>query len=73
MMQSISNFFNEKVEVVEEKKATSSGQQEIIRKIKSCSVCKVQKCNHIVRDYLNGGNNGQSDMSLSQNMSAFGI
>ncbi len=66
-MQSITNFFNEKLEVVEEKQPINNGQNEVIRKIKSCSVCKVQKCNHIVREYLNNTNapGGMSDMSIS--------
>lgn len=76
MIQTVSNFFNEKLEIVEEKQLTA-GNQEVVRKIKSCSVCKVQKCNHIVREYLNNtnaaGGTSYSDMSMNQNLSAFGI
>lgn len=69
MMQTISNFFSEKLEEVEVKPTT--GPNEVVRKIKSCSVCKVQKCNHIVREFVLSQN--QQDASLSQNMSTFGI
>jgi hypothetical protein len=51
MMQTISNFFSERVEEVEVNKK-SAALNENVRKIKSCSVCKVQKNNHIVREFV---------------------
>ncbi len=69
MMQTISNFFSEKLEDVETKPAPAQG--EVVRKIKSCSVCKFQKTNHIVREFVLTQN--QQDANLSQNMSTFGI
>jgi len=60
MMQQLSTFFSERAEEIEVL-IDSSSQAEMHRKIKSCSVCKVQKCNHIVREYANtasaSGNN----------------
>ena len=51
MIQTISNFFSDKVEEAEEKVAESD-KNEVVRKIKPCSVCKVQKNNHIVREFV---------------------
>lgn len=70
MIQTISNFFSDKVEEAEEKVAESD-KNEVVRKIKPCSVCKVQKNNHIVREFVISQN--QQDLNLSQNMSTFGM
>jgi hypothetical protein len=70
MMQTISNFFSEKIEEVEPNQANVP-QNEVVRKIKSCSVCKIQKNNHIVREFVL--NQNQQDANLSQNLSAFGL
>lgn len=46
MMQQLNHFFTDKVDVIVEE--VEGG--EVQRKIKSCSVCKIQKLNHIVRE-----------------------
>lgn len=64
MMQQISTFFNDKVEDGGQVRETT----ETIRKIKNCSVCKVQKVNHIVREFAN---NAQGGGSLNHSTSNF--
>ncbi len=70
MMQTISNFFSEKIEEAEPSQANAP-HNEFARKIKSCSVCKIQKNNHIVREFVL--NQNQQDANLSQTLSAFGL
>ena len=40
-------------------------QRELQRKIKNCSVCKIQKMNHIVREYSNTNNNTSNSNNTS--------
>jgi hypothetical protein len=59
LMQSATKFFVSKEEEVEEK---SVHAEDSIRKIKNCSVCKVQKINHLMREFNNnqpGNDNSQ--------------
>lgn len=59
----MSNFFVQKAEDMD-LLIEGEGDKDDQRKIKSCSVCKVQKANHIVREYANtgasGGNSGNT-------------
>ena len=66
-MQSATAFFVEKEDEVEEKPVQADDS---IRKIKNCSVCKVQKVNHLMREF----NNNQPGNDNSQiNASTFGL
>ncbi len=67
LMKSAPDFFNEKDEEIEEKPVQTDDQT---RKIKNCSVCKVQKMNHLMREF----NNKQPGNDNSQiNASTFGV
>lgn len=56
MMQQLSNFFVEEPDAMQDMidgEGADANGVENQRKIKPCSVCKVQKMNHIVREYVN--------------------
>ena len=59
MMEQMNNFFVEKADDMDLLVDTENENGE--RKIKSCAVCKVQKANHIVREYANTGSAGNSN------------
>ena len=62
MVQQLTTFFSEKVAEVEVEQAPALDQQ---RKIKACSVCKVQKTNHIVREFANSNQSSNESMDTS--------
>lgn len=65
LIESAPSFFSEKEEEADEKPAhTDDG----IKKIKNCSVCKVQKMNHLMREF----NNNQPGND-NNNWSTFGL
>jgi Phosphatidylinositol-4-phosphate 5-Kinase len=65
LIQQAQNFFAEEEEV--EEKVIE--QDPSIKKVKNCSVCKVQKMNHLMREFTNNSNTTPN----YTNASGFGI
>jgi hypothetical protein len=63
-IQQMATFFNEQEEDI---KVQAESESDQVRKIKCCAVCKVQKCNHIVKAFANTSGGGNNSTNISAN------